>query len=163
MRHRLSRLRLRQKPAHSWSMQRNIVTSLFLYETVRTTKKRAEVVRPLVDKLITVVKTRPAHVAIRHINRYVTHVNASKKAMEVLKSRYATRTSGFTRMIALGSRQGDGAELVNLELVDRDMSLVTSTATDKPKAARPAGSGQAKPAAPKKAKAVPSKPATPVA
>ncbi len=157
MRHRLSRLRLRQKPAHSWSMQRNIVTSLFLYETVRTTKKRAEVVRPLVDKLITVVKTRPVHVAIRHINRYVTHVNASKKAMEVLKSRYATRTSGFTRMIPLGSRQGDGAELVNLELVDRDTTLVSSSAaTDKPKAAK-------KPAAPKKAKAASSKPATPAA
>ena len=99
-------------------MQRNILTSVLLYESVRTTKKRALVVRPLVDKLITVAKTKVPHVAIRHINQYVSHKNASRKLMEVLKDRYKTRTSGFTRMIPLGARQGDGAQLVTLELVD---------------------------------------------
>lgn len=118
MRHRLSRLRLRQKPAHSGSMQRNLVTSLLLYETLRTTKKRAEVIRPMVDKLITVSKTKSPHVAIRAINQVVTHKNASRKIMEVLKERYAKRSSGFTRMTALGMRRGDGAELVDLALVD---------------------------------------------
>ena len=99
-------------------MQRNILTSVLLYETVRTTKKRALVVRPMVDKLITAAKTKAPHVAIRHINRFVSHKNASKKIMEVLKDRYATRSSGFTRMIPLGARRGDGAQLVTLELVD---------------------------------------------
>ena len=118
MRHRHSRLRLRHKPAHSRSLQRNLVTSVLLYESVRTTKKRALVVRPMVDRLITVAKTKTPHVAIRHINQYVTHKNASRKIMEVLKERYAKRSSGFTRMIPVGSRLGDGAELVTLELVD---------------------------------------------
>jgi large subunit ribosomal protein L17 len=118
MRHRLSRLRLRQKPAHSRSLQRNLVTSLILYEAVRTTKKRAEVIQPIIDHLITVAKTKQPQVAIRYINAVVTHKNASKKTMEVLKSRYSDRSSGFTRMVAVGSRIGDGAKLVDLTLIE---------------------------------------------
>ncbi len=118
MRHRQSRRRLRYKPAHSRALQRNLVTSLLLYESVRTTKKRAEVIRPLVDRIITTAKTKTPHVAIRSINAFVTHKNACRKTMEVLKQRYATRTSGFTRMVPLGSRFGDGAEVVTLQLID---------------------------------------------
>lgn len=99
-------------------MVRNIVTSILLYETVRTTKKRAEVVRPMVDRIITIAKTKEPQVAIRYINAIVTHKNASKKTMEVLKRRYADRSSGFTRMEPLGARRGDGAELVNLSLIE---------------------------------------------
>jgi large subunit ribosomal protein L17 len=118
MRHRHSRLRLKQKPGHARSLERNLVTSLLLYETIRTTKKRAEVIRPIIDHLITIAKTRPAHNAIRALNRVVTHKNASRKAMEVFKSRYASRTSGFTRMVPVGSRRGDGAELVDVTLIE---------------------------------------------
>lgn len=126
MRHRHSRRRLRQKPAHARSMERNLVTSVLLYETVRTTKKRAEVVRPIVDRLITVGKTKPAALAIRSINRVVTHRNASRKILEVLKDRYAARPSGFTRMVPLGGRHGDGAKMVRLELVDAAASSESS-------------------------------------
>jgi large subunit ribosomal protein L17 len=106
-------------------MQRNLVTSLVLYETIRTTKKRAEVISPLLDKLVTVSKTKTPHVAIRAINQVVNDRNASRKLMEVLKVRYAKRSSGFTRMTPLGMRIGDGAQLVNLELIDRDMAVKT--------------------------------------
>lgn len=126
MRHRLSRLRLRQKPAHSRSLQRNILTSILLYESVRTTKKRALVVRPQVEKLITVAKKKSPHIAIREINRVVMDKNASRKLMEVLRVRYASRTSGYTRMVPLGSRVGDGAELVTLELMDRDQAATAA-------------------------------------
>jgi len=121
MRHRLSRLRLRQKPAHSRLLQRNLVTSLFLYESIRTTKKRAEVIRPIVDRLITTAKTKEPMSAIRSLNQVLTHKNASRKAMEVFKDRYKARTSGFTRMVPLGSRRGDGAELVTLMLMDAEV------------------------------------------
>ena len=113
-------------------MQRNILTSVLLYETVRTTKKRAEVVRPQVEKLITVAKTKSPQLAIREINRFVTHVNASRKLMEVFKSRYASRSSGFTRIVPLGARHGDGAKLVTLELVDRDQTAAAPEASEKP-------------------------------
>ncbi len=151
MRHRKSRLRLRQKPAYARSMLRNLVTSIFLYETVRTNKKRAQVVRPMVEKLITVAKTKTPHVAIREINRVVMDKNASRKLMEVLKPRYATRSSGYTRITALGSRIGDGAELVTLELMDRDMDVPAPAPkvakTPKAKKTQPSEAAGDKPAA----------------
>ncbi|MDD4319118.1 MAG: 50S ribosomal protein L17 [Candidatus Peribacteraceae bacterium] len=131
MRHRLSRLRLRYKPSHSKMLQRNLVTSLLLYESVRTTKKRAEVVRPIVDRIIAVAKTRQPHVAIRYINAVVTHKNACRKTMEVLKDRYQKRPSGFTRIVPLGSRAGDGAKLVTLELIDANMAPAAPASDEK--------------------------------
>lgn len=124
MRHRVSRQRLKQKPAHARMLQRNLVTSLLLYEAVRTTKKRAQVVQPIIDRLITFAKTRPPHVAIRYINRLVTDKNASRKIMEVFIKRYAKRSSGLTRMKPAGARKGDGAQLVDLTLVEGEEVIV---------------------------------------
>ncbi|MBI3332022.1 50S ribosomal protein L17 [Candidatus Peregrinibacteria bacterium] len=118
MRHRHSRLRLRQKPAHARLMKRNLVTSMILYERVRTTKKRAEVMQPMIDKLITVAKKHPPHLAIRSINQVLTDKNASRKVMEILIKRYADRPSGLTRIVPVGSRKGDGAELVDFMFVE---------------------------------------------
>lgn len=118
MRHQNNRLRLKQKPAHARMLKRNLVTSLLLYESIRTTKNRAKAIKPIVDRLITVAKTRQPHIAIRFINRTVTDKNASRKVMEVYKHRYSDRSSGMTRMVAAGARKGDGAELVDLSLVE---------------------------------------------
>lgn len=122
MEHRKNRLRLNQKPNHAQLLLRNLATSIVLYETVRTTKKRAKVVAPMVDKLITIAKTKDPREAIRALNAIVTHGNASKKLMEVLKVRYAKRPSGYTRITPVGARKGDGAQLVDLELMDRDVA-----------------------------------------
>lgn len=95
-----------------------MVTSLLLYERIRTTRKRARVIQPIVDKLISNAKRQEKHVAIRTLNAFVTDKNASRKMMDVLKERYGKRASGFTSMKAVGARKGDGAELVDLSLVD---------------------------------------------
>lgn len=118
MRHRAKRLRLNEKPDHARLLKRNLVTSLLLYEAIRTTRKRARVLQPIVDSLITTAKKKAPHVAIRSINAMVTDKNASRKLMEVLVKRYATRSSGFTRVVAVGSRKGDGAEIVDMTLID---------------------------------------------
>jgi len=118
MRHRRSRHRLKQKPGHARMFKRNLLTSLLLYESVRTTKKRAAVVAPEVDKLINYAKTHSPHVAIRYLNKTVTDKNASKKVMEVFIKRYAKKSSGLTRTVHAGVRVGDGAELVDLSLVE---------------------------------------------
>lgn len=118
MRHRRSTLRLIQKPDHAKLLQRNLVTSLLLYESIRTTRKRARVIQPIIDRLIATAKRTAPHIAIRSINRVVTDRNASRKIMEVLLKRYAARPSGFTRVVPAGSRKGDGAELVDLSLMD---------------------------------------------
>tara|TARA_Y100000310_G_C20468808_1_gene708963 strand:- start:205 stop:702 length:498 start_codon:yes stop_codon:yes gene_type:complete len=102
-------------------LERNLVTSLLLYESIRTTKKRAKVIQPAVDKLIHYAKSHPPHVAIRYANRVVTDKNASRKIMEVYCKRYADRTSGLSRITPVGARKGDGAELVDLELIDAEV------------------------------------------
>ncbi|MDP7068972.1 MAG: bL17 family ribosomal protein [Candidatus Peribacteraceae bacterium] len=121
MRHRKSRNRLKQKPGHARMVKRNLLTSLLLYESVRTTKKRAAVVAPQVDKLINYAKTHSPHVAIRHINKTVTDKNASKKIMEVFTKRYAKKSSGLTRTKAAGFRVGDGAHVVDISLVEGEV------------------------------------------
>lgn len=118
MRHNRSRLRLNQKPDHSRGLERNLVTSVLLYESIRTTQKRARVIAPIIDGLITIAKTKTSHVAIRAINQVVTDRNASRKLMEVLRERYALRTGGYTTVKAVGSRKGDGASVVDFSLID---------------------------------------------
>ena len=102
-------------------MKRNLLTSLLLYESVRTTKKRAQVIAPEVDKLIAFAKSHSAHVAIRRLNATVTDTNASRKVMEVLTKRYAKKNSGLTRTQHVGVRVGDGAQLVDISLVEGEV------------------------------------------
>ena len=98
-------------------MLRNLVTSLLLYERVRTTKKRAQVVRSAVDRLLTYAKKHPPVLAVRELNRVVTDRNASRKVMEVFVVRYKDRPSGLTRMTPVGARMGDGAKVVDIEMI----------------------------------------------
>lgn len=99
------------------AMLRNLATSVILHERIQTTDKRAVMTAPIVEKLITTSKTKDTLNAIREINRIVFDENASKKLLEVLKDRYADRSSGFTRITKLKNRAGDNAPMVMLELV----------------------------------------------
>src|SRR3989344_3020040 len=127
MRHRDARQRLTQQPGHARMIKRNLVTSLLLYEKVRTTRNRARAVQPLVDRLLRAARKQPTHVAIRTINSVVTDKNACRKIMEVLKARYVNRQSGLTRIVPAGTRQGDGAMVVDIILVDANLEPVTVT------------------------------------
>lgn len=123
-------------------VKRNLLTSLLLYETIRTTKKRAHVIAPQIDKLINYAKTHTPHVAIRHINKTVTDKNASKKIMEVFTKRYAKKNSGLTRTVAAGYRVGDGASVVDLSLVEGELVEVKegAKATSAPSKKKPVAS-----------------------
>lgn len=129
--HRRAGHRLNQKPAHARSLERNLVTSLVLYEAIRTTRKRARVIQPIFDGLITAVKTKEPQLAIRYLNRVVTDRNASRKLMEVFKDRFSQRSSGYTRIVAVGSRKGDGAELVDLTLMDTEKVVAAPAKKEK--------------------------------
>ncbi len=132
MRHQNHSQRLSRKPDQARSLLKNLVTSILLYETVRTTKKRAQVVRPLVDRVIAIGKRERHDLAIRKINLMVTDNNACRKVLEVLKQRYAQRPSGFTRMLPVGQRQGDGALMVDISLIDAaSPTVATEDTTEK--------------------------------
>lgn len=118
MRHRNHSHRLSQKPHHAKLMLRSMLTSFLLYENIRTTKKRAQVLRPMIDQVLTIGKNNRADVAIRRINAIVTHPNACRKVLEVFIKRYDERSSGFTRVKPVGMRKGDGAKMVDVSFVE---------------------------------------------
>lgn len=139
MRHRNHSKRLARKPAQARLMLRNMLTSVLLYERIRTTKKRAQVVKALVDRVITIAKKDRIDLAIRRMQPMLADENASRKVLEVLKQRYAKRTSGFSRIVPVGMRKGDGASLADLILIDAaEPSAIASDAKEKAAAKKPA-------------------------
>jgi len=98
------------------ALLRSLATSVILYEKVQTTKAKAKAVRPLVERLITAGKTGTV-TARRRVARVVYGDNATKKVLEELSPRYKDRKGGYLRITPLGHRQGDGAEMVQIEFV----------------------------------------------
>ena len=116
MRHRNKNKILDRKKGPRELMLRNLASSILLYEKVKTTRAKAQAVRPLVERMITASKAGNL-AARRGLIKVLLQKNAVKKAMEVLAERYKSRPGGYTRTTKLGNRRGDGAEMVQIELV----------------------------------------------
>jgi len=116
MRHRNKNKILDRQKGPRELMLRNLASSILLYEKVKTTKAKAQAVRPLVERMITASKAGDLS-ARRGLIKALLQKNAVKKSIEVLGVRYQTRPGGYTRVTKLGSRAGDGAEMVQIELV----------------------------------------------
>ena len=118
MRHATHHGRLGVQPAHRRAMIRNMVTSLLKYERIRTTKVRAKEVRRYAEKMITTAKKETLS-AKRDVLGFVRERDVVNKLFKTLIYRYAERKGGYTRILKLAPRPGDGADMVFLELVDR--------------------------------------------
>ncbi|NTU99472.1 50S ribosomal protein L17 [Candidatus Falkowbacteria bacterium] len=116
MRHRNKNKILDRDKASRELMLRNLASSIIIYEKVKTTEAKAKAVKPLLERMITVAKSGDLS-ARRRLIATLPQTLAVKKAMEVLGDRYKERPGGYSRIIKLGSRQGDGAEIVQIELV----------------------------------------------
>lgn len=116
MRHRNKVKTLDRKKGPRELMLRNLASSILIYEKVKTTQAKAKAVKPLVEKMITVAKKGDL-TSKRKLIQVLLQDMAIKKAMEVLGERYKDRKGGYTRIIKLETRQGDGAEMVQIELV----------------------------------------------
>ena len=116
MRHRNKNKTLDRQKGPRELMLRNLAASILIYEKVRTTSAKAAAVRPLVERMITASKAGDLN-ARRGLIKVLLQKNAVKKAMEVLGARYKNRAGGYTRTIKLGARSGDGAAMVQIELV----------------------------------------------
>ncbi len=114
---------LSRKSAHRSSMLRNLATSVILYETVDTTLAKAKAVRGLVERWITLALPGTVQ-ARRSVLKTIQDPKAARKIFDVLIQRYASRHGGYTRIIRIGTRLGDAAPMVKLELVDSN--IVTS-------------------------------------
>ena len=97
-------------------MHRNLVTDLLNYEKITTTEAKAKQVRGLAEKMVTLGKEGSLH-ARRQALTFIFNKKVADKVFGELATRYADRSGGYTRISKLGPRQGDGAAMVQLELV----------------------------------------------
>jgi large subunit ribosomal protein L17 len=118
MRHQAHHGRLGVQPSHRRAMIRNMVTSLFKHERIKTTKTRAKEVRRYAEKMITLAK-KETLASKRDVLGFVREREVVNKLFKTLIYRYSLRKGGYTRILKLGYRAGDGADMVFLELVDR--------------------------------------------
>ncbi len=140
---------LSRTTAHRRAMSRNMVTSLFRYERITTTKAKALEVRKAAEKLITRSKVDSVHNR-RQAARYIQDETILAKLFTDIGPRMKDRPGGYTRVLKLGFRQGDAADMVILELVD--YKLDSGEKAEKKDAKKDKAPGEKK-AAPKKASA----------
>ena len=124
MRHGVGSRKLNRTTSHRLAMLSNMVTSLLEHEAIRTTLPKAKEARRIAERMITLGK-RGGLSNLRLAARTVRNKDILKKVFHDYKARYTERAGGYTRIIRLGFRQGDAAELVLLELVDRPAKIET--------------------------------------
>ena len=118
MKHRVAGRRLDRTTAHRTAMFRNQVTSLLRHERIQTTTPKAKELKRIFDKIITLGKKGTAH-ARRIAFRDVRDGEMMDKLFGPLAERFAKRAGGYTRIIHVGRRHGDNADMSLIELVDR--------------------------------------------
>src|SRR4051812_41562774 len=170
MRHKVGFRKLGRITPHRTALLRNLATALFERERIRTTLMKAKELRPYAEKLITQAKRDDDRLhARRLVEREIHDLTIVKKLFDDLGARYASRPGGYTRILRLGPRRGDGAEMAIVELLGSEFKTETAeekgkkTEPEKKAPARPAksgssraraakGEGKSAPAAEKKAK-----------
>ena len=144
---------LSRTTAHRRAMSRNMVTSLFRYERITTTKSKALEVRKSAEKLITRAKEDSVHNR-REVAKFIQDEKILNKLFTEIGPRMKERNGGYTRVLKLGYRQGDAADVVILELVDYKLDADKSEKTDEKPAKKAAAKSTTKKTASKSKEAV---------
>lgn len=125
MRHQIKGYRLNRSTGHRTAMRKTMIKQLFEYEKIQTTLTKAKFIQPDAEKLITLARNVQKADEVEKVNarRQAAAIlgNASgdvvKKLFDDIAPRFTNRPGGYTRVLKLGPRQGDNAEMVLLELV----------------------------------------------
>ncbi len=117
MRHRLSGRKLGRPAAHRWSLYRNLVTDLLNYGKITTTLPKAKEARGLADKMITLGK-EGSMASRRRALAFIFDEQVVEKVFTEYAPRYKSRPGGYTRVLKLGSREGDRAPMALIEMVE---------------------------------------------
>ncbi len=134
MKHKIGYNRLGRKPAHRKALERSMVTSLFRHERIRTTGPKAKELRRKAEKLITRAKVDSVHNR-RIASQVVKDRTVLAKLFTDIAPRYIKRSGGYTRILKLGRRIGDAAEIVLLELVEETLRTDEAPKSRKKKSA----------------------------
>jgi large subunit ribosomal protein L17 len=116
MRHQVSGRKLDRPTAQRRALFRNLVTDLLGYEKITTTEAKAKEIRGIAEKMITLGKNGKLNHR-RQALAYIFDEKVVDKVFTELAPRYAERHGGYTRIVKIGTRQGDGAPVVQIELV----------------------------------------------
>jgi len=117
VRHKVAGRKLGRSMSHRRALYRNLVTDLLKYEKIVTTEAKAKEVRGLAEKMITLGKEGGLS-AYRRALSFTLEKAVAEKIFSELASRYAERPGGYTRIVKIGPRLGDGAPMVQLSLVE---------------------------------------------
>jgi large subunit ribosomal protein L17 len=124
MRHKIAGRKLSRSKDERKALRRIMVAQLFDHERIRTTRAKAEAIRGTAERLITLAKrgNQAGEAGMVHARRLaasrLANPTAVRKLFDDIAPRYAERAGGYTRMVKMGFRQGDAAEMVLLELVE---------------------------------------------
>jgi len=149
MRHRVANRKLGRVTEHRIALLRNQATNLLRHERIETTLPKAKELRPFVEKLITIAKdgvAQPARSvgrlnAKRAVSRDIQDTKVVEKLFDTLAPRFSARPGGYTRILKLGFRRGDAADVAQIELVGSEYNpaLEAETPDAAQEAPKPAG------------------------
>jgi large subunit ribosomal protein L17 len=117
MAHRIGGRKLSRKQGPRLALYKNLTVSVLRYERIKTTEAKAKEVRGRVERMITLAKRGDLTARRAVIAEFPNEPLVISKLFDEIAPKYADRTSGYTRIIRLGERKGDAAEMVQLELV----------------------------------------------
>ena len=135
MNHRSGINRLGRNATHRRATLDSLALSLFKYERIRTTLAKAKETRPLAEKMITLGKKGTLH-ARRQVLAFVRKEAVVAKVFDDLGPRFGQRPGGYSRIVKLGQRAGDGADLAMLELVGSEFKKKAKKKKDKEKSVK---------------------------
>jgi len=117
MRHRAKGRQLSRTSSHRRALLNNMASSLFAHERVVTTEAKAKELRPFAERLITLARRGDLH-ARRLVERRIKDRETLAKLFAEIGPRFAARPGGYTRILKLGHREGDGADIARIELLN---------------------------------------------
>jgi large subunit ribosomal protein L17 len=132
MRHRNANRKLSRNTSHRRALLRNLVTDLLDHGRLMTTLPKAKEVRPLAEKMITLGKRDSLH-SRRQLQAYLLREAVAKKVFDSIAPRFADRNGGYSRIIKLGNRKGDGADLAIIELLGSELEVKKAERAEKAK------------------------------
>jgi large subunit ribosomal protein L17 len=121
MRHRVHGRKLGRTSAHRKALFRNQLTALFTHERIITTVSKAKELRPIAERMVTLAGTGTL-AARRRVATMVQDKDIARRLFEEIAPRFADRPGGYTRILRLGRRHGDNAELAIIEFVDYELT-----------------------------------------
>src|SRR5512139_3064640 len=117
MAHRIDGRKLGREHSPRLALYANLIVAVLRYEKVKTTEAKAKEIRPLVERMITLAKRGDLAARRTVVSELPNEPLVVAKLFDVIAPKYADRTSGYTRLVHIGQRKGDAAEIVQIELV----------------------------------------------